>query len=220
MESKKHHTKNLEKKRFIFFQIGLAIALAVTLIAFEWKSPYKVKLPDLKIPLENGEWVLPPLILEPVKEMPKPQVTKTFINSNVLEIVEDFTKPKEEGPVDEPFVPHDLLPPEEHTDDTPLVFAGIMPEFPGGEAALFRFLSVNLKYPEKAKRNKKEGKVYLSFVVGKDGKIRDISILHGTPELNEEALRVVKLMPDWLPGIQNGKPVSVKYTFPVKFTLH
>lgn len=96
-----------------------------------------------------------------------------------------------------------------------------MPEFPGGPDSLMRFIQANLRYPESARSLGIEGKVYVQFVVGKDGNIwKDkIKILRGIPELNEEAIHVIQLMPAWIPGTQRGKPQNVFYTLPINFRL-
>ena len=96
----------------------------------------------------------------------------------------------------------------------------VMPEFPGGQGALLKFLATNVRYPESAVKNGIEGRVSCSFVVGKDGVISEAEVIRGvSPELNEEALRVINSMPVWSPGKQRGKVVNVKYTVPVTFRL-
>ena len=96
----------------------------------------------------------------------------------------------------------------------------VMPRFPGDEVELFRYLLKNVKYPKAARKNKIEGKVILTFVVDKNGTVRDVRVIQSvSPELDEEALRVIKLMPQWTPGTQNDRPVSVYFTIPIKFAL-
>ena len=108
-------------------------------------------------------------------------------------------------------------------DDTEVMFVDYetMPEFPGGQQALFAYLSENVKYPRVAKENKIQGRVICSFVVEKDGRITNVQVVRsgGDPSLDREALRVIKSMPNWKPGTQKGKPVRVKYTVPVSFRL-
>jgi protein TonB len=95
-----------------------------------------------------------------------------------------------------------------------------MPEFPGGQDAFNKFLNENLIYPKKAKKNGIEGKVWVSFIVDKDGTIRNVELIKGIGfGCDEEVVRVVKLMPKWKPGTQSGKPVIVKFRFPINFTL-
>ncbi|HPG32732.1 MAG TPA: energy transducer TonB, partial [Lentimicrobium sp.] len=94
------------------------------------------------------------------------------------------------------------------------------PQYPGGDEALHKFLKENLIYPASARESAIQGTVYLSFVVGNDGIINDIKVLRGIGGgCDEEAVRVVKQMPRWIPGRQRGKPVRVQYILPVKFTL-
>ena len=101
-----------------------------------------------------------------------------------------------------------------------LTFAEQMPEFPGGQEAMYTFISKNIRYPETLRQQGIEGKVVLTFVVTKKGKIKKIEV-HGKPEplLAKEAVRMIKKMPIWTPGKQNKKPVNVKFTLPIRFQL-
>ncbi|WP_316769525.1 energy transducer TonB [Pedobacter frigiditerrae] len=94
------------------------------------------------------------------------------------------------------------------------------PKYPGGLAKLYKFLGENIKYPTEAKENKIQGKVLASFTVQKDGSLADIKVMRklgfGT---DEEAVRVLKLSPKWEPGLENGRPVNVKYNIPISFNL-
>lgn len=95
-----------------------------------------------------------------------------------------------------------------------------MPEYPGGDEKLFAFLSQNIKYPIVMMEKKIQGRVIAQFIVNKDGSISDIKIIRSIhPLADKEALRVISLMPNWKPGIQEDEPVSVKYTFPIKFKM-
>ena len=95
-----------------------------------------------------------------------------------------------------------------------------MPEYPGGQAALFEYLSKNVKYPADAEKQKIEGRVLVSFVVNTDGSITDISVERKAfPSLDAEAVRVISGMPKWIPGEQKGQKVRVKYTVPLSFHL-
>ena len=96
-----------------------------------------------------------------------------------------------------------------------------MPEYPGGISAMMQYLSANVKYPEEAHKKGVQGRVIVTFVVGKDGSISDAKLMRRVdPLLDAEALRVTNSMPKWKPGRQNGKPVAVKYTIPVTFKLN
>ena len=94
------------------------------------------------------------------------------------------------------------------------------PTFPGGEAQMYAYLQKNIKYPPLARENGITGRVYMTFVVGPDGEIRDVKVLRGIGAgCDEEAIRVVKSMPKWKPGKQNGRSVNVQFNMPINFTL-
>jgi protein TonB len=108
------------------------------------------------------------------------------------------------------------------TEEQPQPFGTveINPEFPGGETAWAKFMQKNLRYPNQAVEAGVSGKVFVSFVVEKDGHLSDIKVIRGVGYgLDEEAIRVLKLAPAWKPGIQNGRPVRVMYTMPFSFQL-
>jgi protein TonB len=95
-----------------------------------------------------------------------------------------------------------------------------MPTFPGGEEKLFEYLRKNIKFPPVARENGIQGRVFVTFVVDKDGKVKEVKVLRGIGGgCDEEALRVIRSMPDWKAGKQNGRPVQVQYNLPVNFTL-
>ena len=95
-----------------------------------------------------------------------------------------------------------------------------MPQFPGGQEMMMKYLAANIKYPASAVKAKKQGRVIVTFVIQKDGSVTKARIARSVdPELDAEALRIVKAMPNWTPGTQDGKPVNVKYTIPVIFSL-
>ena len=96
-----------------------------------------------------------------------------------------------------------------------------MPQFPGGEQAMMKYIAENVKYPEDAKEKNQSGRVFLSFVVEKDGRVDDVKVLKSVCEsVDNEAVRVVKAMPNWKPGKQKGKPVRVSYCLPITFKLN
>lgn len=95
-----------------------------------------------------------------------------------------------------------------------------MPQYPGGAQAIFEFLTKNIRYPEAAEKAGHQGRVIVTFVVMKDGSISHAKVVKSvSPELDEEALRVLNAMPKWTPGMQNGKAVNVKYAVPISFAL-
>ena len=96
----------------------------------------------------------------------------------------------------------------------------VMPQFPGGQIAMMKYIMENMKYPEQAMKERIQGRVTVRFIVEKDGSISDVKpVLSVHPLLNKEAVRVVKSMPKWSPGKHNGKPVRVRFNLPVMFKL-
>lgn len=104
--------------------------------------------------------------------------------------------------------------------DTVFTMVEVMPEFPDGTKALIKYLSENMKYPADAEMSRTQGRVIAQFIVNKDGSICDVKIVRGVYEsLDNEALRLIKEMPKWKPGMEKGEVVRVKYTVPVVFRL-
>jgi len=96
-----------------------------------------------------------------------------------------------------------------------------MPEYRGGEAGLRKFIASELRYPTVARKSRIQGKVYVSFVVDMQGFVQDVMIAKGVhPLLDRESMRVVRLMPQWKPGVKEGKTVKVRYTVPINFVLN
>ncbi len=106
--------------------------------------------------------------------------------------------------------------------DTVYTNAEVLPEFPGGENAMFSFLAKNIRYPAREKNNKIIGTTYLTFVIAKTGEIKNIQVVRGIQNgegLDNEAMRVIRLMPNWKPAKHNGNPVHMVFTLPVRFML-
>ncbi len=100
-------------------------------------------------------------------------------------------------------------------------FVEQQPQYPGGDDAFFKFLDKNMKYPTEAREKGIQGTVWLRFVIGKEGKISEVTVVRGIGGgCDEEAKRVVEHMPNWIPGTQSGKPVAVRYNFPIKFSMN
>ncbi len=109
---------------------------------------------------------------------------------------------------------------EDGTDTQVFRIVEDMPEFPGGKQALMKFIAQNVNYPEVAQKDSIQGKVFVSFVVEKNGNVSNTRIARGVhPSLDKEALRVISEMPQWKPGKQRGKAVNVEFTLPIKFAL-
>jgi periplasmic protein TonB len=220
MRSRKAPEADLEKRKSSFMIIGLLTALAITLVAFEWtafeRGPGEMAQLDIDF-LE--EEVIPPSATPPPPPPPPPAPT------TVIEIVEDEEEIEEVEMVDMEVTQETIVEPiqvREEVVEEEQIFTIVeeMPSFPGGEAELFKYLGKTIKYPQMATDAGISGVVYVTFVVGKDGKISDVKVLRGIGGgCDEEAIRVVKGMPAWKPGKQRGKPVTVQYNLPIRFTL-
>lgn len=225
MELKKHPKADLEKSRGIFLMIGLILALTFVIALFENTSRTQgaedlgqlenVQVEEEQIPVTRQDVAPPP---------PPPQETV----SDVIEILDDKIKIEEDLDIDleseeETVIEfQDIQMVEEEEEETEQIFMIVedMPEFPGGEIALRKYIAENIRYPEMAKENDIQGTVYVRFVVTKSGSIGRIEILRGVdPLLDKEAIRVVKTLPKWKPGKQRGKSVNVSYSMPIKFQL-
>ena len=114
----------------------------------------------------------------------------------------------------------DAIVPADTTKNVVYDVTETMPQFPGGQEVLLKYLAANIKYPVSAVKAKKQGRVIVTFIIQKDGSVAKARIAKSVdPELDAEALRIVKAMPNWTPGTQDGKPVNVKYIIPVNFSL-
>ena len=225
MNAKKTPKADLESKRVLFLQIGLVIALALIWSAFEWKSYEKREL-DLgtREAVDIVEEIIP-VTEQKVKPPPPPppkQVT-------VINIVEDDVEIEDEIEIDaeasetteiEEYVPIEMEEEEEIQEEQIFVVVEAMPEFPGGDAARMKYLGSSIRYPTMARESGIQGRVYVTFVVERDGSVTDVRVLRGIGGgCDEEAIRVVKAMPKWIPGRQRNKPVRVQFNLPVRFTL-
>ena len=201
--------------------LGLVFSAAIALVAFEWKTYEKPvqKLADTGNNTIEQEQV-PPSQRKPPPPPPPPQPT------TAIKIVED------EKHVENQLVMQNLdvtqntvIEPiqqkhEEVKEEKVFTIVEQMPSFPGGEEALMKYLADNIQYPAIAKDAGIQGRVYVTFVVDKDGSITDVKVLRGIGGgCDEEAVRVVKNMPKWNPGKQRGKPVKVQYNLPIRYTL-
>jgi len=171
-------------------------------------------------PLKSSIKFTPPVI-KPDEEVQEEEEIKTqeeLINTDVNISVADVKGTDEENGQDIGDLNNMIV--GEDTTSTPYAVVEQMPEFPGGEAALQRYLKNSVKYPNIAMENGIQGKVYVGFVVERNGSISNVRIARGVDaSLDKEAMRVVRLMPKWIPGKQNGEPVRVSFTAPINFVL-
>ena len=209
MELKKSPKADLESKRNTFLLVGLVAALGITLLAFEWTTkPSKAESLGSIQTAEVEEEIIPITREQEVKPPPPPPPPKVV---EVLNIVDDDVEIEDELEIedseadDETVI--DVAPvietAEEEEEEEAQVFFIVedMPEFPGGDLALRKYIANQIKYPVIAQENGIQGKVYVTFVVGKTGKVSNASIARGVdPSLDKEALRVVNGLPAWKPG--------------------
>ena len=226
MEEKKSPKASLENKKLLFILIGLVMALSFIYIALEWTAReitiYEGVQTDLKTEeeldiIQTTQDETPPPPPPPAPEVIEVlNVVENTVETQTINIETEDTKNKAveiiAAPVAAPI----------HEEDEQVIFQVVetMPQFPGGEQALFKFLNENIKYPVIAQENGIQGRVICQFVVNTDGSIVDIQVVRGVdPSLDKEAVRVIQSMPKWIPGKQRGKPVRVRFTLPINFKL-
>lgn len=223
MEQKKSDKANLETKRTVFMEIGFIIALALVFVAFEYKSYDKVEYSNMERVVDDTPEEIIPITEQKVKPPPpKPPPQVTIIN-----VVEDDVEVEDDIEIDIEFDEDEameefefVVEDEEIEEQHIFLVVENMPEFPGGEAAMYKFIGKNIEYPRMAKESGISGRVFITFVVERDGSVSDVQILRGIGGgCDEEAVRVIRKMPRWSPGKQRGKPVRVQYRMPIKFTL-
>jgi len=226
MELKKSKKANLESKRTLFLEIGFVLALALVLLGFQWTkteldSGSLGTLPDLA-----GEEEIIPITRQELQKPitpPKPQAVVLK-----LDIVDDDVVLDEDLLIDDFEVSQDdiieIMAVEEEEEDDDFIFVIVEddPLFQGQDREGFRrYIQSTLKYPQLAMENSISGTVYVNFVVNKQGKMVDIEIMRGVDKsLDNEVIRALKAAPNWTPGKQRGKPVLVRMTIPIRFTLN
>lgn len=224
MEAKKTPKADLETKKRIFLQIGIALALVGVLLAFEWRQYERPEfdlgtlemdfIEEEEIPITRQEQPPPPPPPEPSQEL--------VIVDDDVEIEEEFTIDVEATVYTEvqEFTPI-IVEEEEIAEDVIFTVVEDQPSFPGGEEARIRYLQENLRYPQMAREAGIQGTVFVTFVVERDGSVTDVRVIRGIGGgCDEEAVRVVRNMPRWQPGRQRGQPVRVQFNMPIRFVLN
>jgi protein TonB len=232
MEIKKTPEADLEKGRTIFFLMGFAVALSGFFVLLEWKSPRT----------DPADWTsFGPVFIENEfdginrQEISVP--TGLPVNSDIEIVYEDYVITEEIPVIEQPentAITHSITeleeiplvrinnaliaPVENETVSDPVTSAEEMPQFPGGQAGLIRFIYEHIQYPSVALKQRIEGRVWCSFIVETDGSTSNVQLENGVYVfLDEEALRVLKMMPAWIPGRTNGENVRVKVYIPIVF---
>lgn len=237
MIPKKNPGADLEKRKALFFEIGMLVALAITFISFEWKSNVReaAEIVDAS-ELVFEEEMIPITRQDEIKAPPKLPPKLRAID--IITIVDDDEELDEDLEIVEETIDQetevDIKPievyAEEEVDDEAQIFV-IVEEMPifrpdicktkeEGELELYKHIYKSIKYPVIATENGITGRVFVRFIVGKKGEVYNVEVLRGAdPSLDKEAIRVIKKLPRFQPGKQRGKPVKVSYTAVINFVL-
>ncbi len=224
MEPKKTEKADLGNKSFLFFSIGLIISLALSIMAFTHKVYDDTSVKDLtdnqaahdeimEVPLTEHTPPPPPKIQQPqIIEVPDEEEIEEEIDFQMDNEVTEDTK------VEEITIAHVEEPKEDIHQIFTVVEENAQPK--GGMSAFYSYVAKTLKYPAQARRMGIEGKVFVQFVIERDGTLTDVTFIKGIGAgCDEEAVRVVKSSPPWTPGKQRGKPVRQRYVVPITYKL-
>ncbi|MDR0982849.1 MAG: energy transducer TonB [Culturomica sp.] len=224
MEVKKSPKADLENKKVIYFETGLLVAVLLLFLSFEWKTDNSdtkmveetavVQIEDVVIPVTQQETPPPP------PPPPAPKLTDLIdIVDNEDEVDDELEITDVDDEADNDVVDITDFTADEEKEDSEEVFV-IVEKNPAFKGNMYKWIGDELRYPTVAQENGVEGRVFVNFVVEKDGSITAVKVTRGVdPSLDKEAIRVVKAMPKWTPGEQRGKPVRVSYSIPITFKL-
>ncbi len=220
---KKFPSVDLKRYSGITLGSGFIISLLLVITAFEWKHYDEKEV----IVLQKDHNPFDELIEIPITEIPvppKPKIVKPKIVEVSTEVEEDILEEinweneLDESVKDDKVFPGQMEEPEEEKIETEFLIVEDPPTPKGGMKAFNKFLSKHIKYPDQARRMGIEGKVFVEFVVDKDGSLTNIHVVKGIGAgCDEEAIRVLKSAPKWEPGKQRGRPVKVRLTVPISF---
>jgi len=223
MELKKSPQADLNRKTGLFLNIGLVISLSLAISAFEWKFYDDGSLVDLgQVDDDFDDMVDIPPTEQPPPPPPKiqqPEIIEVPDEEEIEEEIEiDLDVEVTEETVIEAVVFEEA--PDEEVADEIFTVVEQQPTPDGGMAAFYKYVSKNLKYPAQARRMGIEGRVFVQFIVDKDGSITSVQAVKGIGAgCDEEAARVIRGAPKWRPGKQRGRPVKVRMILPITFKL-
>jgi len=224
MEIKKNPKFNLEKYKLMFLAISLIISIGALVSAFQYQTSSSTGGFGVDQNIEEEEMmeITRQDIQEPEPEQPQEQQQQQTIE--IIEIVDNSEDVNEDTEFDFEFDEDEeinLEETEEEPEDKIFIYVKNMPEFPGGKLALRRYVAEHVVYPAVARENGIEGTVFLRFEVTRSGAVGKVELQKGVdPLLDDEAVRVIKGLPKFKPGEQNGKKVNVWYSIPVTFKLN
>ena len=225
MEIKKSPKADLQNKRGLLLEIGLCVALGLVILAFAY-TPKEHRIEKIDMNYGPVEEQITEITRQDQKPPEPPKKVEVKVIADLLEVVTNDTKIE----TDVSFTEFDedteieqivAVEEEEVEDDQPFLRAETMPSFQGGDLNTFRkWVQENVRFPQIALENDIQGRVTLTFVIEKDGRLTNIQVLQ-TPDrsLSEEAIRVLNKSPKWSPGKQRNQAVRVKYTLPVDFRV-
>ena len=225
MEIKKTPKADLQNKRSLLLEIGLVVSLALVILAF-WYTPKEHKIEKLDLQTAIVEEEITEITRQDQKPPEAPKKVEVKVIADLIQVVTNDTKITTEVDFAEfddntDFVQTVEVKEEVVEEDQPFLIAETMPSFQGGDLNTFRaWVQQNVRFPQIALENGIQGRVVLSFVIEKDGRLTNIQVLQ-TPDrsLSEEAIRVLSKSPKWSPGKQRNQAVRVKYTLPVDFRV-
>ena len=223
MELKKNPKLDLSRYSTFFFSLGLSISIGLVVLVFEWEFEEQGSSVDFETRSPQFDEVIEDIPLTQQTPSPpkiqQPQVIEVPDEEEIEEVIEfDLDIEMTEETIIEELVIQDA--PEEEIGDEVFSVAEVMPSFPGGTPGFYEYISNNLKYPRRAKKAEVEGKVILRFVVDLTGQVSDVEVVKGIGfDCDEEAVRIIKDSPKWIPGQQSGKNVRVRMIVPLNFEL-
>ncbi|MFN3841041.1 MAG: energy transducer TonB [Cyclobacteriaceae bacterium] len=224
MEPKKTEKADLTNKSWLFFNIGLVITLIIVVMAFEFRSYDDTDLKNLGKNTNTIEEILEvPPTEQPPPPPPKIQQPQIIEVPDEEEIKEDIKVEFDvEVTTDTKVEEITIAPVVEEKEDVDQIFLVVEESATpkGGMSAFYKYVQDKMKYPAQARRMGIEGKVFVEFVINRDGSIQDVKAIKGIGAgCDEEAVRVVQSAPPWNPGKQRGKPVRQRYVVPIIFKL-
>ena len=223
MELKKNPKNDLSRMSGLFLNIGLSVSLLLVIVAFEWRTYDNSGLLDLGMVQDDFEDLMEiPPTEQPPPPPPKIQLPEIIEVPDEEEIEEEIEVELDlevtEEEVVEDFVFEEA--PEEEVDEV-FTIVEDQPGFPGGNAAFYKFVASNMNYPAQARRMGIEGRVFVQFVVDKDGSVTEVKAVKGIGAgCDREAERVLNSSPKWTPGKQRGRSVKVRMVLPIIFKLN
>ena len=230
MVPKKTDRANLETKKGLFIEIGLVIALALTLAAFEYtKEDLRTANIQAIRDVQGEEEIIPITRQELQKPQDPPKPKTVIIDLNIveddIELTDELDFESFDANQDDAIQIADVIgnKEEEEEEDVEVFYiVETMPQFQGEGIEAFRaYIQKNVTYPQLALENGISGIVYVSFVINRRGELTNISILRSVdPSLDEEVIRALKAAPKWEPGKQRGKPVNISFSIPIRFILN